>query len=243
MEFTVAFIDPSLDPFDHQNLDGLRVMEAIRSAGDGTGIIVITGRSRTTVPIVRDAIKQYGVLDVIGKSEVAPSDIWQLLDQGQRAYINAAGSTMLANVQDMMRGEALGSEWDQQMMDIMKFSETVNDFYEFLNRLFREFLPVIPGRALRITREFQTHSAYREDPDLAYGEYWSRSIGEAIAVCLGTRRTIESVSRYANSTSYLLGERKVRKVLKEGWTLGTVKGVVLALGGLKRGDFGGDGRG
>jgi len=54
IQFAVAFIDIGLDVNDDQNVDGLLVMEKIRSIDEATSIVVVTGRSgRDVMPLPR----------------------------------------------------------------------------------------------------------------------------------------------------------------------------------------------
>ena len=64
MQFAVAFVDIGLDVANDRNIDGLRVMDKIRSAHDETSIVVVTGRSgQDVLPIAKDAVRRYGAHD------------------------------------------------------------------------------------------------------------------------------------------------------------------------------------
>jgi len=69
IQFAVAFIDIGLDVGDDRNIDGLRVMDKIRSVKDETSIIVVTGRSGTDVLSIRDSIMRYNAHRIVGKGK------------------------------------------------------------------------------------------------------------------------------------------------------------------------------
>lgn len=144
MKFAVAFVDIGLDIDDDRNIDGLRVMEKIRSVGDETSIIVVTGRSgRDVLPITRDAIKKYDAFDAVGKVPIEPSDIRRLVRGGLEAYAQVS-STMRTRVNDVLRGDVPGLEWDDRMLNAIKIAGGASGLYKFLDSLVKNFLPLVP---------------------------------------------------------------------------------------------------
>ena len=183
-KFGVAFVDVGLDISDDRNVDGLRVMEKIRDTGDQTSIIVVTGRSgQDVLPITRDAIKKYDAYDTIGKSTVKPSDIKLLFEGGRAAYKHAAQPGRL-DARDVLRGQTDAMIWDQHAMTATTFSGHAGKFYDFLNELFADYLPMLPARD-------GGQAQIDASSGLIYGAYWSRSIGAAIVVCFGAEAAID----------------------------------------------------
>ena len=143
-KFAVAFVDVGLDVRNDRNVDGLRVMEKIRSIGDEeTSIVVITGRSgQDLLDIVRDAIKKYGAYDTVGKRSVAPKRIrnsWpRELTPITRRSARAARpcTTSSAAISPPM-------SWDDQVMRAIGFRGDAGRFYSFLGGILDDYLPVV----------------------------------------------------------------------------------------------------
>jgi ActR/RegA family two-component response regulator len=229
MEFAVAFVDVGLDVSDDRNVDGLRVMEKIRSVGDETSIIVVTGRSgRDVLPIARDAIKKYHAYDAVGKVPLEPRDLRRLLQEGMRAYQKAATSARPA-VYQVLRGDSPGWKWDEQIMRSTQIGGDARAFYDFLERLFLRFLPAIAwreGEAVRV------HDGTR----IAYGVFWSRAVGSAVVICFGADREFDAAVEAAQSTGILIGDVQVGAILHTASAV-AVHGAVFALSDAKRETF------
>jgi len=237
-KFAVAFVDVGLDVSDDRNVDGLRVMEKIRETGDETSIVVVTGRSgQDAVTIARDVLKKYNGYDAVAKSTVTPSVLKDLLRGGLQAYREAvvaggreAARDMLMGGEGALMGGKGGVFWDDQVMRATQFQGTAGRFYDFLANLIGEYLPVIA----RVSG-----GAAQVDPaaGLVYGDYWSRAITAAIAVCFGQAKRLDQAIDAARSGSALLDLYQVAAPIKE---LGSqdVKGAVFLLAEGQREDFG-----
>lgn len=185
VKFAVALVDICLDISDDGNVDGVRVMEKIRAIGDETSIVVVTGRSgQDVLHITRDALIKYGAYDTVAKSAVRPADIRQLIEGGLEAYRKAAAPTRL-DARDALSGEADPLGWDNRATRAIGFRGDMGMFYDFLRRLFGDYLPLVPHR---------TGARTTADPErkLLYGLYWSRAIGAALSIRLGASAEFES---------------------------------------------------
>ncbi len=228
-KFAVAFIDVGLDINDDRNVDGLGVMEMIRATDDGTSIIVVTGRSgQDVLRITRDAIKKYGAYDTVGKSSVAPAEIRRLLEGGLAEYRKSAAAGR-SGAHEALRGDAEAMNWDHRLMQATDFRGTAGDFYDFLDRLLGSFLPVAPrnaGEPLII----------EPGTGLVYGEYWSRAIAAAIAVCFGSAERFNQAAGEMGTDGKLAGLHKTSEPLRELASHGA-KGAVFPLAGRHREEF------
>ncbi len=177
-KFAVAFVDIGLDISDDGNVDGVRVMEKIRAADPDTSIVVVTGRSgQDVLQIARDAIKKYGAYDTVGKSTVRPADIRRLLEGGLEAYRNTVAPSRLA-ARDALSGNANPNVWDDRVTRAIGFKGDMGAFYDFLGKLFGEYLPIVPRRDGDPT-------IVDQERKLVYGGYWSRAIAAAVMICVG----------------------------------------------------------
>lgn len=231
-KFAVAFVDVGLDVADDRNVDGLSVMERIRATGDETSIIVVTGRSgQDVLPITRDAIKKYDAYDTVGKRTVEPADLRKLLQGGLEVYRKAV-ETGSKSAQNALRGETETVAWDDKVVRHIGFKGNATEFYRFLNRLLRDYLPVLgkqDGAALDIS----------STTALAHGVFWSRAIGSAIVVCFGSAPQFDAAMASAQASRQLLETYDIQypadRDLKGP---GAVKGAVFLSPGCRRYDFG-----
>jgi ActR/RegA family two-component response regulator len=244
-KFAVAFVDVGLDASDDRNVDGLRVMEKIRAAGDETSIVVVTGRGgQDVLAIARDAIKKYDAYDTVGKSTVKPAELRSLLEGGLEAYRDAlaeAGKKAIADgrsgVRDALRGQTDANVWEYQVMQVTQFEQDAGKFHGFLNELLGDYLPVVarrPGGAANVD----------SSAGLVYGDYWSRAIASAVVACFGAADRFDEAVAAARAGTGLLGKYEIADPLKEvrrrkkGSESPGVKGAVFPLAGCQREDFG-----
>jgi CheY-like chemotaxis protein len=241
--FAVAFVDVGLDASDDQNVDGLQVMRWLRDTGDGTSIIVVTGRSgQDALRIGRDAIKEYGAFDTVGKSTVTPAQLRNLLDGGLEAFRDSqekrdgkAGGTA---ARDALRGQPAdpaGSQvWDLQVMEATGFKGSVDRFYQFLGDLLGSYLPVVgrrPGEPAVVDAS----------AGLVHGDYWSRAQAGGIVVCFGQAAAVDRALLERGRDGLLLGQYSAGESAEELTAAdGAVKGVVLLLRESQREDFRGE---
>jgi ActR/RegA family two-component response regulator len=229
-KFAVAFVDIGLDINDDRNVDGLRVMERIRTADDDTSIIVVTGRSgQDTLSIARDALKEYSAYDTVGKSSVEPTDIRKLFKGGLEEYRKASAAGR-RGAHEALRGGDDPMAWDSRLMRTMNFKGNASDFYEFLNRLLGRYLPIV-------ARTGRGQLSADSSTGLFYGEYWSRAIGSAVIICFGSAEQFEQAMEAGRASGMLLGQYDVGNALDEQAGHGA-GGAVFALVKGRREDFG-----
>jgi CheY-like chemotaxis protein len=230
-KFALAIVDIGLDVSDDRNVDGLHVMEKIRATGDETSILVVTGRSgQDALRIARDALKKYGAYDTVGKSSVEPADIRKLLRHGFDAY-RSAMAPRRTDARDAIRGNTAPMNWDDQVTRAISFDGDVTKFYGFLDGLFGEYLPLVPGLP---------GESINIDPAARFvsGEFWSRGIAAAVFICFGAADTFDSVCQTVIRDYTIVPEGDARHPVKELTGHG-VKGRVFIVGERRRRDFAG----
>jgi ActR/RegA family two-component response regulator len=229
MQFAIAFIDIGLDVGDDRNIDGLRVMDKIRSMKDETSIVVVTGRSGMDVlPITRDAIMRYRAHNILGKVEISPSDIDEALTSGLAAF-EKRNSLSAAPAHAVLKGDLEPWKWDDLMMRGTGIQGDVQNLYRFLDRLISGFLPLIPVQpGAAIQRD--------ESTGVMHGSYWSRAIGAAVVVCFAGNPPGEPQPEWARSGRFPLEGYDAGAALNELSAHG-VTGAVFALNGATRDDF------
>ena len=229
MQFAMAFIDIGLDVGDDRNIDGLQVMDKIRSVKDETSIVVVTGRSGSDVlPITRDAIMQYHAHNILGKADITPSDIDEALETGLEAFKKKNARSSVPP-QGVLKGNLEPLKWDDQMMRATSVRRGVHGLYAFLDKLVSEFLPLLPARSAAAVTE-------DEVTNVMHGSYWSRSIGEAVVICFAATAQAEPHIEAAKSGQPLLGRYDAGAALKEV-VLHGLTGAVFALNHAGRDSF------
>jgi ActR/RegA family two-component response regulator len=220
MQFAVAFIDLALNGADDRNIDGIRVMEKIREAGDPTSIVVVTGRSgRDVLPITRDALKKYGAFDIVQKTDIEPQDIRRLLGTGLEAYRQESAIEDLTPV-DALRGVMRALYWEDQILRGIRVRAGVAGLKKFLGQLLDQYLPMLPPRD-------NEPVSVDSGTALANGALWSRGSGQAVAIVFG-HDSVPEESLRADSAGVLLGKYRVGSLLK-GSTAYGLTGAVFEL--------------
>lgn len=229
MTFAVAFVDIGLDVDDDRNIDGLRVMDRIRALGDRTSVIVITGRSgRDVLQITRDAIKRYDAFDTVGKVPIEPAEIADLLARGLATYQQTVTAER-PDTHHVLRGELSGWDWDARVLDAIRIRGGVQTLYTFIDKLFTRFLPVVP-------RPDANHVIVDQATHIACGDYWSRAIGCAVAICFGDAGQMELALAEAQAERTLLARYEVGELLHQT-SSAALRGAVFALPNEPRGKY------
>lgn len=226
MEFDVAFVDIGLDNDDDRNVDGLRVMEKIRSVGDATSIIVVTGRTGSDVlPIAREAIKIHNAFDTVGKAEIGPVQIRALLGEAIKEF---KSNQPKVRVYHELRGNRTAWDWDDTMMRLVGIKSGIQSLYGFLDQLAGRLLPLIEdknGLGIRVHAESRT----------AVGEYWSRRLGRPVLLSFGLSPSFESGPNLRNWLADISGSKLGEKLGTNG--AGSVQGAIFELLGRVRSDY------
>lgn len=228
IQFAVAFIDIGLDVNDDHNVDGLLVMEKIRSIDEETSIVVVTGRSgRDVMPIAKGAMERFNTFDIIAKAQTEPGEIRRLLLGGLEEYENRLAQGLTGC--EYLRGGVEQAFWDDEMLRATRSAGGVQLFYLFVDRLLSPFLPIIP-----------THSTdgIHCDPatGLVHGAYWSRGVGRGIVVCFGSEVKCARPIANAEADGHLLHIYAVGEILASH-TAGGISGAIFGLRDAYRAQF------
>jgi CheY-like chemotaxis protein len=216
-EFAVAFVDIGLDLENDRNVDGLRVMEMIRAAGDKTSIVVVTGRvAQDVVAVISESLQEHKAYRAVGKRDIDPDEIRSLLDGGLEAYRKATVPERL-DARDALRGTADPNQWDYGVRKAVGFQGDVGVFYDFLSELVGPYMPLLPkDDGLRVDQE----------RGLVHGVYWSRAIASAVGILFAAS------DRFDEAKAALAGDEVIHELEGHG-----VRGVVTRESTLRREEF------
>jgi CheY-like chemotaxis protein len=230
LSFAAALIDVNLDEDDDQNVDGLRVMKDLRSSGDATKIIMVTGREgRDIVSISRTALKEFEAFDAVAKGQVGPAELMTLVEAALLAHSEDWARRRPA-VHDFLRGSRESWEWDHEMLQKVTIRGGVSILYKFLDDLFGAFVPAVatsPGRGCEL------------DPTrgVVSGLFWSRAAGKPILIYFGRVETMANVELIAEETGHL-ADTELGAVLTSVSGPG-IRGVVREAANIGRESFSG----
>jgi CheY-like chemotaxis protein len=229
MKFAVAIVDIGLDKHDETNVDGLSVMAKLRSMDDDTGIIVITGRSGSDViDVVSKSLQKYGATATFAKGKLSSGLLRTSVEDALSAYRQKAVKDRIPVYRALHSG---GNQilWDDSMMRVLGIEGGVHVFYDFLEKLLKDYLPILHSQD---DSPLGTELA----DGLAHAAFWSRAVGRAIVVSLGEHSAVDRATAEASSHGRLHGRYEVSGVLSE-YAVGQSKGVVYALANRSRPDF------
>jgi CheY-like chemotaxis protein len=229
MQFAMAFIDIGLNVGDDRNIDGLQVMDKIRSINDETSIVVVTGRSGTDVlPITKDAIRRYNAHDILGKATTTPAEIKEALITGLETF-EEKNALRAVPAHAVLKGDLESWQWEGKMLSRTGVQGGIQGLYEFLDRLVSGFLPLVPVKP-------DAAMVVETGTDFMHDAYWSRSIGAAVVICFASEAKVKPEIESAKSGRPLLGIYNVGATLNEVSAHG-VSGAVFALSEARRDSF------
>ncbi len=224
--FSVAVVDIGLDESDDANIDGLSVLSRIRSVGDDTSILVITGRAgQDVIEIISDTITKYHARPM-AKSIVNSKSLRSAVETALDTY-RKKSATNHSTGYSKLRGDSDPMIWDDRMMRILGLG--ARELYAFVDNLVGSFMPVlesVSGIALGSSSE----------AGVAHGAFWSRAIGAPIVVLMGREPTVNDLMEDAGEGGRLLGTYDVADIIRAHSESGA-KGVVFRLADSARSEF------
>jgi CheY-like chemotaxis protein len=227
MRFAVAIVDIGLSVDDDRNVDGLRVMEKIRGLGDGTSIIVVTGRSgRDVVPIIRDSIKRFDAFDTIAKNTLVPAELRRLIAGALDEHKRGLGRDKKL-LYAALRRHKDPLVWDDSILRGISASGGAAELYRLVEGLLGRFAPLVPA---------DPDGVHLLD-DVALGAFWSRGSGEPVVICFGAGKRVDAVTEATAESGSILGRYPVEEIVGR-YSTASMRGVVYRLAGKDRSDFG-----
>jgi ActR/RegA family two-component response regulator len=181
--FPVAIIDVRLSKDDETNLDGLRVLEFIRKAGDGTRAILITGYG--SFQIAREAFKHHEVFEGLEKG-VSLSIIETTIGKAHQSFQEESRETNL-NYSAMLKGSADPQwEWEDRALRMCSPKGGADGLYRFFEALLRDFAPLLQdihkvGCSINVSEK------------TGAGLFWSRGQAEAVLIAFGQKAQIVKI--------------------------------------------------
>ncbi len=224
--FAVAIIDVGLAVDDDRNVDGLRVMERIRAAGDPTSLIVVTGRTgRDVVLIVRDAIKRFNACDVMAKSTLVPAELRRVIEGGVSEYRRSLDGDK-KRLYAALRGKTDSLIWDNAILRGTSLGGNVAELYRVVECLLGDFVPLLPGE----------DGELRVLDGVACGAFWSRGAGAPVVACVGAAKSVDDAAETAAESGLLLGRYRIGEIIGS-YGAAAAKGTVYRLADRDRSDF------
>jgi CheY-like chemotaxis protein len=185
--FDVAFIDRCLAEHDKQNRDGIILLRYILSKNEGTRSTLLTGLSD-----FRDATEAVNELGA-GIMEKRP-DIpeWEIRLREAMSQ-SAANSRLVPTLETSTRlfcGDVDPVVWQNKTKQVLK-SKDMLEFIHLLDQLAETCAPLLE-------RSIDNGMQKTPDSSAMVGIYWSRGIGEAVAILLTQGKPPAEIPRLEN---------------------------------------------
>lgn len=221
MAFNVAFVDVSLEQHDERDKGGLDVAKQLHDSGDGTQIILVTGRGlEDSISITANAFRDLKVFHVLRKADTGLAELRSVFslaiestarhDQTRQAYLG-------------LRGRSGGWKWDSEMLGLLDGRVGSDGLERFCEHVAGDFVPLVSlgsRGSLRID----------EAGHVAAGRFLSRAIGRDIYVVLGASASVEGYLSSLRTEGREVPDGPLGAVLKR-YDRGGLAGVVFeALG-------------
>jgi CheY-like chemotaxis protein len=173
--FDVALLDVGLDPDDDLNVDGIKVLEAIRAIdGKGTQCILVTGWSGDRLDLQAQAQQKYGIDWAYMKEKydarTVIAKLNELLEQAPKRRLEQA--TPMAN----LGAKVEPFRFEGQLIGGLSPNGGVQTLYALAARLLASATPIVAMRP---------ETPMEQGPNGVWlGVYWSRALAAAVAVGL-----------------------------------------------------------
>jgi ActR/RegA family two-component response regulator len=175
--FDVALLDIGLAPEDDLNVDGIKVLEAIREIdGSGTRCILVTGWAGDRLDLQAQAQQKFGVdwsyMKEKYDAHTVIAKLNELLEQAPALRLSQKTpmGNLCANVQPY--------NFEEQLLSGLSPNGGVNTLYTLAARLLGSAIPLV---AIRPEMPMEKG----EEGDW-FGVYWSRALATAVAVGFGS---------------------------------------------------------
>jgi len=180
--FHLAFVDLRLKE-DVRELTGKKLAQKIVEQDEGTSVVIATGHADVSTAIT--ALREWNVLDFVLKDEWDPNKVAYLvqagLAQARLAYCSRYESSL-----DLLRGGQDLYSWTAWLLNAFAPANELDRpdrrLADFLNKLLDGLYPLLP---------LQGEAGIRLEPAtrIATVHFWSKALGEPIALCMGRTRT------------------------------------------------------
>jgi ActR/RegA family two-component response regulator len=173
--FDVALLDIGLDPEDDLNVDGIKVLEAIREIdGSGTRCILVTGWAGDRLDLQAQAQQKFGVdwsyMKEKYDAHAVIAKLNELLEQASKRRLSQA--TPMAN----LGASVEPFHFEGQLVGGLSPNGGVKTLYTLATRLLASAIPIVA---------MHPEMPMEKGPDGTWvGVYWSRALAAAVAVGL-----------------------------------------------------------
>jgi ActR/RegA family two-component response regulator len=193
--FDVAFVDRCLAELDQQNRDGIILLRYILSKNEGTRSTLLTGRS--DFGDATEAVKLNA-----GIMEKKPLDPQWEINLGEAMSQAAANSQLVPTSEsstNLFCGDMDPVIWQGKTKSVVKYKDVL-EFIHLLDELAEACFPLL-------ARSVDNGLEKTIDGSAMLGIYWSRGIGDAIAILLTHGEPLSEVPRLDSwPTNLQIGE-------------------------------------
>jgi len=173
--YHVAVIDIGLDQADHDNRDGIKIIEYLHGLGEGTRAVVIS--AQRNVEVLIDAYEKYEIAQYLEKRKVRrPSDLRAAIEKAY-SECRIRGYGAYGSVTSFLSGEKNPTSWEHSCLRILRPAGGITGLYSFFSDFCGSYTPLLAKKAAA-TSPMQL----RESEGCVSGTFWSKGIGEAVSL-------------------------------------------------------------
>jgi ActR/RegA family two-component response regulator len=215
-----------------EELQGMKLVEKVAQLDEGTSTIIISGYADAT--IATEALKRFDAFYVVEKDRIDPRQFVELV-QAAISQADERYRARFASAMDFLSAGRDVHSWAAEVLSALIGENRtlglidLNRLRELLNALLDGLFPLLHHRLEPGVLVDRTSGVVR-------GRYWSKALGQAIAVKLGSRELIEREIVDVEESAGLDAEggaRQSERVSKAG----DLGGIVYRLGEASFNDY------
>jgi ActR/RegA family two-component response regulator len=225
--FHIALVDLSLDDNDHDNRDGFKVLDLIKQLDEGTQSMILTAYGKIK-DVDRVILENYHLLGFIDKGDMDVQEVADRIKDGahkahQEMQKPSRGMLDIRQILSEKPVEWLVSKIDGDASE--PSYHKIDEMESLLRRLLANFHPLLPKR------EQPELFLLERQMRVVRARFWSKMLGCAIEVWVGSYNSIESVTQLISESIILKqeGYEKRIRVLLDNLEFPDYGGVVYKL--------------
>lgn len=215
-----------------EELQGMKLVQKVAELDEGTSTIIVSGYADAT--IATEALKRFDAFYVIEKDRVDPRQFVELV-QAAVSQADEKYRARFASAMDFLSAGQDVHSWAAEVLSALIGENRtlglndLNQLRDLLNVLLDGLFPLLHHR-------LEKRVLIDRDAGVVRGHYWSKALGDAIALELGSRELVEREIADAGELTELAVRGGIARREREH-AVGDLGGIVYRLGDARFEDF------
>jgi len=158
------------------NVDGLEILDFLRSQNEGTAALIVSGKPDTQ--LAADTLQKYKAARYVAKRSITLGGISKLLEEVEKAKasskINLYGEE--DNILGLLAGKTGEDIWVSECLNRLRPAESYTGLKHFMEGFFEPLLPLL------LLKSKDTFMEFERDTKLLHGNLWSKAIAKSLEV-------------------------------------------------------------